>query len=711
MKIRALVFITLLFLCISCTPASAGDVKSEKHVVLIIMDRVTWPDIIKARTPNLRLLVKHGAGGLLSNRTAANKATDIRSYLTIGASARADGTAPIGAHLNQAEFKALVSLNKHTGYKAQVGLLGGVLRRNGVAIAAFGNADTFDTHRKVRIFGREAELIGIDERGRPVAGERSDRLLTENKLTDYTKIETAIDRSKAQFLIIETGDTRRADIARLDSGRSGTRLQKKKAIENADRFIGWVIRRFDPSSNLIVVISPTSPIRRNGDPGLAAPFVAIAGPDFNRGSFTSPSTRRPGLITSADIAPTIAGFFGADLGEKSGGRTAYAISGDSSFSRLAQETREYLLSEKMAIPIIVAYGWVESLVLALVVLSLIFAGSLVSRFYQAYRFVILLVLASSLGVFIAPLFAVSFLDVSWYVAMILAISFVIAAIAWRLPEKTFSPLIFMAGATTLFLIGNLIIGSPADGKSAFGYTIVTAGRFYGIGNHYAAVLLASALVFPFLWIEKTGIERRVVRLPIALFFGGIVFMVGFGGLGADTGGIIMMAPTFVLAYFGLTDRMAYWLRGIAAAVITAASLMVLAAVDALTGKPAHVGMAARQAYSGPPSGIALIIRRKIEASYATFNYTHWSWAVPAVVIILAILLVVRARKGLDWAGRRHSLIALALTSGTIGGIVGTLANDSGIAVMAVVMGYLIMTVLYLEVVEVERLSPGNETQA
>ncbi|MDP1809215.1 MAG: hypothetical protein Q8L35_06740 [Actinomycetota bacterium] len=679
------------------------------RAVMIIMDKVTWADLAKADAPNLKKLAKKGSIGLLSNRTAKPETTSLRSYLTIGTGARADGEGQMGYPLSKARFRALVELNRRTGYGAKIGLLATALHRRGLNIAAFGNADAVDTRDKAYIFGREVALIGVDENGAPPPGETSGRILAgissrrakraSGLRTDYERLLAAIEQyARPGLIVIETGDTRRADMSGLSLDRSRAWLLKKTAIRNADRFIGRVARRLDFSRDLLIVVAPSPPLKRDGSVGRGLTPIIVAGKGIKPGQLSSPSTRRAGLVTSTDIAPTLADYFSLKLGDGSIGRPITSLPGEAAFSQMAALAHDHLLAEEMSKGIILSYSYAEGVLLALIVLGLILAPGPLSRAYQAVRLALLLILSLPLGIFIGPLLPFSFSAKPVYVGTILVVALSFAIIAWLLPERTLSPLIFLTGTTALFVIVNLLAGGPAEPKSAFGYTAITGGRFYGIGNEFLSVFVPAVLVAVLLGLEKRRGDQLAMRLPVAGLFAFIVFMVGYGGLGANTGGIILTTPALTLAYCGLFSRRPRWAQAIIAAVTTVAALSALAVIDAvLPGEPTHLGQLTRQIDSGTPALFVAFIKRKVMLNVTVFDFSHWSYVVIGLLVALIIWHLRSGRRGPTWAARRHPNAGLALISGLAGGVAGALSNDSGIAILAIVLGYLLMVMLYLEV--------------
>jgi len=60
----------------------------------------------------------------------------------------------------------------------------------------------------------------------------------------------------------------------------------------------------------------------------------MKGPEFGHGLLTSPSTRRAGVVTIADIAPTITGFFATRSPLGMSGRPMHKVACDDTVETL-----------------------------------------------------------------------------------------------------------------------------------------------------------------------------------------------------------------------------------------------------------------------------------------------------------------------------------------------------------------------------------------
>lgn len=680
----------------------AGKAGDDRTVVLVLLDKITWQDISDADPSYLRSLAGKGAAGLLVNRTAIPETTSPRAYLTIGAGARADAGTAASKPMSPATFAALKSLNDSGLYRARVGYLGGALRKAGVAVAAFGNADALDSEGRRR-FGREAGLVGLGQDGEPAGGDSS-AIDFAGSGTDYAGLYRAVLRRMriGGLIVIETGDSRRANLA----GRS-----TDDAIVAADTFLRRVTGSLDLSKDLLIVATPSPPLDRFGKPVANVTPVMLVGKGISAGLATSSSTRRPGIVTLADITASITDFYGLSPGPRSTGRPVYGEPGDASFANLAEQTAVYRLNYRLAAPIIVAYGWVEGLLLIAGCLVVMYGDRLSGVFKRTLMFLLVWALSMSVAIFAAPLLPWSLGSAAGTVLAIVFLATALAGVAWRVGSGDASrTLLTVAGVATVFLTVDVLSGAPAANKSVLGYIVILAGRFYGIGNHQVSVLVPAAIISSAIWFERRDGDRGRYLPILAVFFAFIVFLIGYGGLGANTGGIIMAVPAFTWTYLTLSGRLRAVGKIVWASLFTAVVLAALALTDAfLSGQSSHLGVTTRRLITGGSSFLVRVVSRKALLGLAVFTFTYWSYLLIAVLVAALSWYLSAGRKPGSWLIWRHWASRAMIGGGMIAAVVGTVANDSGIAIMAVVLGYLLLTVLYLEIAERLALEREGET--
>jgi len=171
-------------------------------------------------------------------------------------------------------------------------------------------------------------------------------------------------------------------------------------------------------------------------------------------------------------------------------------------------------------------------------------------------------------------------------------------------------------------------------------------------------------------------------------------------LGANTGGIIMSVPAFTWTYLTFSGRLKAAGKFVRASVFTVGVLVALALMDAfLSVESSHLGLTTRQVITGGLSVLAGVISRKALSGVAVFRFSYWSYVVIAILAAALFWYRSAGRKPEGWLIWRHPAARAMFSGALIAAIVGTVANDSGMAIMAMVLGYLLLSVLYLEIAE------------
>jgi len=257
----------------------------------------------------------------------------------------------------------------------------------------------------------------------------------------------------------------------------------------------------------------------------------------------------------------------------------------------------------------------------------------------------------------SPLFArASLLSIP---AMVLASAVGAIALALTMPlafgartRRAFAvALAVLLGAYTVFLgVSPATVSLAALGPHPEG-----GGRFFGLTNQVETLLLAPALAL-----------GALVELPLlAVVALASLVVVGWSRLGADGGGLIVYAAGFAtLGLLGLRGRVTFARAALAGAGVIAVGL-ILVGLDALTGGSSHV----THAVGGGPGGLLSDLGHRLHLSWRGIaNKTdHLEIAVVSFVTLL-VLAVLRPRsRTLD-----SLLVALAVSLAV---------NDSGFDIL------------------------------
>jgi hypothetical protein len=323
--------------------------------------------------------------------------------------------------------------------------------------------------------------------------------------------------------------------------------------------------------------------------------IAVLAPGF-RGLLTSESTRLPGLVSIADVAPPA---LGEDDGLSSTSEDDPVGALRDLDARIDDNGTSRLPASFIAAAVIVALAfWLPRAAVAA---------------YAAGAGINLLLGAAGIS------------DVPT-VLIALGLGTAIAAVLLARALKTPLALgLLLAGVIAAYAVGMAV--DPAwVALSPLGPT--QNARFYGISNLLETMLLVPALAGAALLTRRFG---PVAFVAVALLS---VVTVASSRLGADGGGALVLAGGFAVLGVGLAGggRRA-WTAGLATAGVAVAVI----AVDAVVGPSTHVGESVR----GGPGELASDLAGRVSLSWE--RATSSPWAALAVAASIAGLALLAAR--------------------------------------------------------------------
>jgi hypothetical protein len=362
--------------------------------------------------------------------------------------------------------------------------------------------------------------------------------------------------------------------------------------------------------------------------------IAIVGGDYH-GLLESSATHIPGLVSIADVAPTVRAL---ERGEEP--ILTSRPSRDAAAEVATMNTRldaahfERRHSTRFLIGLVFGFA----------ALAWLFRSPLFAR--ASLLAIPAMVLAST----IASALHVEHQVARWSGVIAFVLTFPLAAAA-RTRTLLALALAGLLGAYAIFL------GAwPATvSLAALGPHPEGGGRFFGLTNQVETLLLAPALAL-----------GSLVELPLlAVVALASLVVVGWSRLGADGGGLIVYAAGFAaLALLGFRGRITVAGAALAAAGVIAVGL-ALVGIDALTGGSSHV----THAIGGGPGGLLSDLGHRLRLSWhGIVDKTDHLWIAVLSAITLVVLALLRPRsRTLD-----TFLVALAVS---------LVVNDSGFDIL------------------------------
>jgi hypothetical protein len=715
---RPPVLFGLLTLCGSLSSVESAG--AGGRVVLMVMDDLTVVDLVNLHPPHFEALAAEGAVGLV-NVQSFSGASFHRGCLTLGAGARATGSELIGQAYDawepvdgqtaaavyhqrtglSVEGAAIVHLgvgpsvtdNARAYSPAHPGALGQALAEAGIECAVIGNSDV------TREWGkegerREAAAILMDAKGRVPRGDVSKSMLRAASgfpfglRADHAAYLTELDEClrRCRVVVVDAGDTFRAEAFRpLATEEQGERL-KEQSVRAADALLENVLRRLDLKRDLLLVLAPSIPITHRYQ---VAPILA-AGPSLTPGSWlTSPSTRRPGLVTLTDVAPTLLAHLSVTVPPEFVGRPMSSCRGRGGWERLQVTNLVTAATDGMVRRVLLTPLGVWQGIVLLVGGLLLCQPSGDGRRRNLLRGALLSLVVVYVAVYLSdPLLHVVPSCPALAAVAALGLTVASAALLARSRWAGFPLATTVAGIAVGVFVLDAATGARLSLNSTLGYSSYFGGRYYGLGNIVACALIGAALLAAAGRHAKQSPRTPREWAAAYGFLAAVMVVVGHPRLGANVGCAAAAVVAFGSYLWVLSGRpvRARMMLVLAVAVVAILGLQVVA--DLLSGakQESHLGQLVGSATREGASPVVQMVINKVQVFLRSFRHVYWTLA------LLGALAGWGAFQHKGPAGLRSHLresvpLQALLWATLLGGLVALLLNDSGPACPAVIVSF------------------------
>jgi hypothetical protein len=580
----ASVFLAVLAVSVGSTPANAAQ--PTQRVVLVLIDGLSWEEV--ERAPGLQETFSDSAAATLSTVQGTEPPDDPRfGYVFLGAGSRVD-TRFQPARLPE-DSGAIPAAFDGPASTVHPGALGDALERAGIRAAAVGD---------------KAALVAMDSDGDvPLGYEGGDPV---------GGLEAALNDG-AGFVAVDAGD-----------------LAQAAELVEAARRMGAVV----------AVAAPNGPPET---PNLT-PF-ALVRPGAEGGLLYSPTTRTEGLLTNADVAPTLLALLGAPVPSEMSGRVAEVRPGGPESAELLQRRLWFVEESGFRVWGVVGALWAGAL-----------AVGILRGGRRGASTVVLALAGLPAGALLAA--AVPVAGVLPVAALTALFAGGLTALSWRLSGNFTGALALVSLATAVLVALDAAAGGALERFSTLGYNPATGTRFYGVGNEYAAVLAGGLTM----GLGVLAYRRRTPAALPAVVGAVAVLVLGLPTMGADVGGSLALGigvgATVGLLHGGGPRGMILWAAGgfaFAAAVFLASGLLF---PDVSHGSRA----------AGGGDGLAEILVRKLAVSLGNLLNP----------ILLLILVTGAATIYAGWRRARGTPLAAGMLGAVVSAAASGALNDSGL---------------------------------
>jgi hypothetical protein len=381
---------------------------------------------------------------------------------------------------------------------------------------------------------------------------------------------------------------------------------------------------------------------------------------------TSDTTRREGIVSNVDVAPTILEFLGVPIPEEMTG-SPIRIEGEPP----TDLHQRYLQYQRIHTP-------VGLLALALVLLTLFLSVGVLLASRKAPPPVIaalgILSLTSvALPVEMLPASLLPKLTYAFVLPTLAAgaVLMAVAASRWGRsdPARTVA---IVAGLGMGVVIFDGLLGWPAMLTPLLGDSALEGVRFYGMGNAYAGVYMAGAILLAALIPPPAGMALLAATGLLA----------GLPNFGAELGTSFTLFAAAGLWYLFRVRRAARFRDVAIAAAIAIAGLATILLIHRYSDLPTHVTRVVEEAERSGPAELFSVFGRRLALNVRNTSTTPAAWLIVALLPVWLFVAWKRLgpfgpalRSDPAW---RDAAIVLALSA-----VIGFLVNDSiGVAGLA-----------------------------
>jgi hypothetical protein len=449
-------------------------------------------------------------------------------------------------------------------------------------------------------------------------------------------------------------------------------------------------------SMLVIVLGTSPPAGQAGDspiPLLVARVSPSEGPATTAsprmGTVTSDSTRRGGIVSGLDLAPTILQFAGEPLPDDLPG-SPIRIVHEPPPVELAQR---YLAMRRINVP--VQYGAMVYVMGAglLLAWALHLGDRLSPRLREGLACVGLSV--APLGVALLAAGHLPSLSATSVVPFVVGTTLIATAALVPLRRRgVLIPPLALGVAVLAYFAVEAAVGWTAALTPFLGGSQLDGGRFYGLPNAFLGLLIGAALYVA---------ARLSTAVGCALLVGVALFC-GLPQLGSDVGGAI---ATFAAAglWFAVRSRGRLDLRGLAVAVgVTVVGLAVVAVAHRFfPGTSTHVTRFVEGESGGPLETIAE--RLRVGLDLIALNPFA---LIPTIGVFVVAGVAWRPPPAVRPAFARYPVWRDVVLVCALAGVVALFVNDSGPAATGLAFGLALGGLFYVSLSEGPGKMEGHE---
>lgn len=417
--------------------------------------------------------------------------------------------------------------------------------------------------------------------------------------------------------------------------------------------------------------------------------ILVFGKKVPSGLLTSPTTRKIGLVSSVDFAPTLLTQLGLS-------KPATMTGSEMKIVRFECDRLSYLkwLDERSIKPLsdLPALTFAISAITATALLLVVLASVSVTRplkflstkhlqiFKSATVFSVLVGMSIPVSLFFVTYLPHGtgvgiFLQLLLLTCVFASISFGLANWLGEVLSNSLPVPLRTAGWISAFTATVALLGVPLYWATPLGHYPTTGWRYFGITNSGVGLALAGTV---FAW-KLLSLPDRFIAIWMALS----PLLAGFPLWGANFGGALTLAIGFAASWAYLTGGRISWHKVVGSSLLAAAlTVAILSVAENFfpIDRKAHLGQLLERMELLGFTALVEMVKRKLVLLWEFFARTPLNFALLSLFILFHLVVALSSHYNRSFVELKPVFIATLF-----GSWVGLLLNDSGIEVVGMAM--------------------------
>ena len=717
-KLISLLLSLIVILSFSISSIYA-DTNNKGKVIYLSLNRTSLENlleipIIKEKTSNsgyVALMTTKGDG---SN-------TDQKSFASIGSGVRAnvlDEDYVKFETLNENEktqFEAATgvkswaignikinrNINQNTdngGYGATLGMLGTTLNKNNLKVALLGNSDIKKNDDLKKI--RNLALVCMDENGRVQSGNidninKKDDTMPFGISTDYDKLKSETKKyyENNDAIFVELGDTYRLDEYKNNLNENTYKSMKKKIYQNINDYLKEVFEMAGKNDTIYIVSEFESNLDYKTKRRLS-PVIKFEKDGY--GLLESSTTRNSGIVSNIDIGVDIINKFGLK-NELMIGKVFKNVQDENGIEKVLKDYERIVSINTIRASVVNSYVGIVSASWVIAMIVILFKNKIPKKekglgrdqIFKVLKELIKLGLIMPLAFLTAPVF--QFKTPAGLVSGVLIVTIIYYLIGYFLFRKDdIKQMGFYAFLTIGLIIIDCVIGTPLMKSGIMSYDAINGARYYGVGNEYEGVTIASAVFALAVLLNYKKISKWLA-VVLSLV---ILITSAMPSMGANVGGAISECVAYLLFILLIFDVKLDLKKIIMIGVATVLVVVAFAGLDFLMGTESHLAVFTNQIIQEGPAAIFNTFGRKIQMNLKLAKSSVWVNILIVSIIIIGALIF-KPSGYFKKIHDKYPMIFKGFMASFVGCIVTLLVNDSGIVAASTAAIYILIPIIII----------------